>query len=218
MHASNWYVFFTSLVLLCIHAVIILMALVAKGRTQVFACVIGPSDVRARRDLPDRASLEVNVQPENPILAQTLRSAFSGVILLSQFPHGGVDINVEVLHSDGSETACAFNAVMLAILDAGLPCHGVACGVSLCASISQDGASQILVDPTTEELDKSGAAQVFLASIDGRVLSSVLRDREGICAPGRTVSLIEYGVACAQRMVPTVRNIMQHKFAAMIGE
>ena len=49
-----------------------------------------------------------------------LKSVFEQVILLDLYPKSQIDVQVFVLESDGSYRSSAFNAVSLALMDAGI--------------------------------------------------------------------------------------------------
>nr|WCZ58462.1 exosome complex component Rrp41 [Andalucia godoyi] len=186
------------------------------GGSLVLACVVGPIEVRSRRDLPDKASLEVSVVPENPVLCRLLQSAFSSIIMLSRFPHSGIDISVDLVHIDGSVTSCAFNTVMLALLDAGLPCHFVACGLDICFSRSTSGvADALLVDPTLSEETSSESEHVFSAF---NVASSSLISSwvAGSYTPKELSSILEVGSKKVPSLRDAFRNVISLKFRSML--
>lgn len=54
-------------------------------------------------------------------MTNALEDTFKEVIMISTFPRSEIDIFVEVLNSDGGVLAASFNAVMLALINAGIP-------------------------------------------------------------------------------------------------
>lgn len=87
-------------------------------------------------------------------LLSLIDSAISAVFVRERFPFCVLAIDVVVLHDDGSLAAVAINAVMQALLDAGLPCRTTMAAVSVAALRSVRGEPEELVyllDPTQQE-------------------------------------------------------------------
>lgn len=109
------------------------------GNTKVLATIHGPREAKSSRSLHDRASIRVNfhaatfssvsgerrrqVKQDRRLGEWTsaLEETFKDVIMVTTFPRSEIDIFVEVLNADGSVLAAAFNAVMLALVNAGIP-------------------------------------------------------------------------------------------------
>jgi exosome complex component RRP41 len=89
-------------------------------------------------------------------LAGQLELALQPLVQTQLFARSRVDVQVTVLQTDGSVTSSAFNACVLALMDAGVPMQdfGVACTVAL-----QDGLA--LLDPNQGEA--AGACEVWVA-------------------------------------------------------
>ena len=51
---------------------------------------------------------------------RTLKSVFEQVIFLEQYPRSQINLQVFVLQADGAFRSAAFNAVSLALMDAGI--------------------------------------------------------------------------------------------------
>lgn len=49
-----------------------------------------------------------------------LKSVFEQVLMLEQYPRSQIDLQVFVLQADGGYRSAAFNAVSLALMDAGI--------------------------------------------------------------------------------------------------
>ncbi len=71
---------------------------------------------------PNRRSIEISKMGKH---------VFENLILTEQFPNTAIDIDVEVLQSDGGTRVAAFTAASVALVDAGIPVKGFAGGVSV---------------------------------------------------------------------------------------
>ena len=63
-----------------------------------------------------------DIKKDNKIkeFQRTIKSVFEGVISLELYPRSQIDLQVFVLESDGSYKSAAFNAVSLALMNAGI--------------------------------------------------------------------------------------------------
>lgn len=62
--------------------------------------------------------------------AANIKSTFEPVIQLYLYPRSQIDINVQVLQSDGSLLQAAINATTLALIDAGIPLNDYVCAIT----------------------------------------------------------------------------------------
>lgn len=62
--------------------------------------------------------------------AANIRATFEPVVQMSLYPRSQIDINVQVLQSDGSLLQAAINATTLALIDAGVPMNDYVCAVT----------------------------------------------------------------------------------------
>lgn len=76
-----------------------------------------------------------------------VKRAVEAVADRSQFPRCCVSVVVQILHNDGALSSAMLNCVSLALLDAGLPCHGTLAA----AACALDADGGLLLDPTAEE-------------------------------------------------------------------
>jgi len=114
-------------------------AIFELGNTKVLATVHGPREAKSSRSLHDRASVKVNfhaatfssvsgerrrqMRQDRRLgeMTNALEDTLKDVIMISTFPRSEIDIFVEVLNADGGILAASFNAVMLALISAGIP-------------------------------------------------------------------------------------------------
>ncbi len=90
-----------------------------------------------------------------------LEDTFSAVIQTSTFPRAQLDIFVEISNADGSVLAAAFNAITLALLDAGVPMDDYIVAGS-CSYVQ----GQVLLDPN--RLEETSACPVLVVAMQPR--------------------------------------------------
>ena len=136
------------------------------GNTAVLASVYGPADVDGRRELVDRAAVSVTVRPvtgqDGPVereLEESLAGLVRAAVLTTMYPRTLIAVTVQVLHDDGGLLAAAANAVMLALMDAGVALKSLlsAACCALCVPPALPGhaarttAPVLVLDPSAEE-------------------------------------------------------------------
>ncbi|KAL7529049.1 hypothetical protein ACHAXR_002764 [Thalassiosira sp. AJA248-18] len=142
----------------------------SMGLTQVLCVVRGPCDVgRRSEELPDRATLEVNMRttPFSPpgdrrntnpttdrrLIEQShlLQKALSASILLHLYPKSKISVTVMVLADDGGRLEASINAATLALMDAGIPLKDMVCACSA-GRWNAGGSDEIVVDLNRREI------------------------------------------------------------------
>lgn len=116
------------------------------------------------RSAPNRRSIEIS---------KVGRHVFENLILTEQFPNTAIDIDVEVLQSDGGTRVAAFTAASVALVDAGVPVKGFAGGVS----VGKVDGHQLVVDLNKLEdnygdsdmpvMFNSSNSEILLLQMDG---------------------------------------------------
>uniref|UniRef100_A0A8C6M6T8 Exosome complex component RRP46 n=1 Tax=Nothobranchius furzeri TaxID=105023 RepID=A0A8C6M6T8_NOTFU len=147
-----------------------------QGDTSVMAGVYGPAEVKVSKEIYDRATLEVLLQPKvgpagvrEQSQEQCVRETCEAALLLSLHPRSSLTLILQVLHDDGSLLSCCLNAACMALMDAGLSMSCLFCGVT-CA-IGADG--DIIADPTAAQEKESRALMTFaIDSTERRVMMS----------------------------------------------
>ncbi|XP_050991750.1 exosome complex component RRP46 [Labeo rohita] len=147
-----------------------------QGDTSILAGVYGPAEVKVSKEIYDRATVEVLIQPKMGLPGvrerareQCVRETCEAAILLTLHPRSSVTLILQVIHDDGSLLSCCLNAACMALMDAGLPMSHLFCGVT-CA-ISKEG--QIITDPTARQEKESRALLTFaIDSVERNVLMS----------------------------------------------
>jgi ribonuclease PH len=130
-------------------------ARLAQGGTRVHVALQGPlPPAKARWERPDRMTVSVRVSTlaapptvEQTATAATLESFLGRLVNTGLHRRLLVSLSVLPLERDGSVLAAMLNAATLAVVDAGLPMHGVLVAVGL--AVDRDG--RVAVDPTAEE-------------------------------------------------------------------
>ncbi|KAF8339660.1 ribosomal protein S5 domain 2-type protein, partial [Cantharellus anzutake] len=124
-------------------------ATVSHGLTSVLVTIHGPKEPRLRSSsVHDRATINVSVDApsfsgqsslgnrrgrgDKRMLefAANIRSTFEPVIQTALYPRSNIDINVQVLQSDGSLLQTAINATTLALVDAGIAMTDLVCAIT----------------------------------------------------------------------------------------
>ncbi|KAG5269003.1 hypothetical protein AALO_G00197220 [Alosa alosa] len=147
-----------------------------QGNTNVLAAVYGPAEVKVSKEIYDRATLEVLIQPKVGLPGvrerareQCVRETCEAALLSSLHPRSSLTLILQEIHDDGSLLACCLNAACMALMDAGLPMSCLFCGIT--CVINMDG--QIIIDPTLQQEKDSRALMTFaIDSIDKRVMMS----------------------------------------------
>ncbi|KAK5869122.1 hypothetical protein PBY51_010077 [Eleginops maclovinus] len=147
-----------------------------QGDTSVMAAVYGPAEVKVSKEIYDRATLEVLIQPKVGLPSvrersqeQCVRETCEASLLLTLHPRSSLTLILQLIHDDGSRLSCFLNAACMALMDAGLPMNCLFCGVT-CA-INAD--SEIITDPTAAQEKESRALMTFaIDSKEQRVMMS----------------------------------------------
>uniref|UniRef100_A0A4W5PSJ7 Exosome complex component RRP46 n=1 Tax=Hucho hucho TaxID=62062 RepID=A0A4W5PSJ7_9TELE len=150
-----------------------------QGDTSVLAGVYGPAEVKVSKEIYDRATLEVVVQPKVGLPSvrerareQCVRETCEASLLSTLHPRSSLTLVLQVVHDDGSLLSCFLNSACMALMDAGLPMSCLFAGVT-CA-IDTDG--QVITDPNAAQEKESRALMTFaIDSTERRVMMSSTR-------------------------------------------
>ncbi|XP_036393426.1 exosome complex component RRP46 [Megalops cyprinoides] len=147
-----------------------------QGDSSVLAGVYGPAEVKVSKEIYDRATLEVVIQPKVGLPGvrerareQCVRETCEAALLSFLHPRSSLSLVLQVIHDDGSLLSCCLNAACMALMDAGLPMGCLFCGVT-CAI---DPEGRIITDPTAQQEKNSRAVMTFaIDSAQHRVMMS----------------------------------------------
>ncbi|KAG5837589.1 exosome complex component RRP46 [Anguilla rostrata] len=147
-----------------------------QGDTSVLAGVYGPAEVKISKEIYDRATMEVVIQPKVGLPGvkerareQCVRETCEAALLSTLHPRSSLSLVLQVVHDDGSLLSCCLNAACMALMDAGLPMGCLFCGVT-CAI---DPEGHIVTDPTAQQEKDSRAVMTFaIDSAQHRVMMS----------------------------------------------
>ncbi|XP_055029979.2 exosome complex component RRP46 [Misgurnus anguillicaudatus] len=148
-----------------------------QGDSSILAGVYGPAEVKVSKEIYDRATVEVLIQPKIGLPSvrerareQCVREACEAALLLTLHPRSSLTLILQVICDDGSLLSCCLNAACMALMDAGLPMSYLFCGVT-CAITKEEG--QIITDPTARQEKESRALLTFaIDSVERNVLMS----------------------------------------------
>ncbi|KAF9277339.1 ribosomal protein S5 domain 2-type protein [Linnemannia elongata] len=155
------------------------------GESSVMCSVVGPAEVKLRDEKLDKATIEVVVRPlvglpgiKDKAREQAIRETLEPLILSGLHPRTGIQIVIQTMKDDGSILATAFNATILALLDAGIPLKSIL-GAVTC--IVDAETNQILLDPTTQELANAKSTHTFVFDNKSSITSdSKQEDKEAV--------------------------------------
>ncbi|KAJ8372766.1 hypothetical protein AAFF_G00277090 [Aldrovandia affinis] len=147
-----------------------------QGDSSVLAGVYGPAEVKISKEIYDRATMEVVIQPKVGLPGvrerareQCVRETCEAALLSSLHPRSSLSLVLQVVHDDGSLLSCCLNAACMALMDAGLPMGCLFCGVT-CAI---DPEGRLITDPTARQEQNSRAVMTFaIDSAQHRVMMS----------------------------------------------
>merc|ERR1711862_617409 len=112
-----------------------------QGDTAVIASIYGPAEVLIRKELVDRATVEVSYcnkvglpSVTNRAIEAQLREIFQFVIVTALHPRTCIRIVVQEVCDSGSLTAASINATCLALLDAAVPLRHTVAAVLACVT------------------------------------------------------------------------------------
>uniref|UniRef100_A0A4X1SLK3 Exosome complex component RRP46 n=2 Tax=Sus scrofa TaxID=9823 RepID=A0A4X1SLK3_PIG len=150
-----------------------------QGDTSVLAGVYGPAEVKVRKEIFNKATLEVILRPKIglPGVAEKsrerlIRNTCEAVVLGALHPRTSITVVLQVISDAGSLLACCLNAACMALVDAGVPMRALFCGVT-CA-LDSDGT--FMLDPTAKQEKEARAVLTFaLDSVERKLLMSTTK-------------------------------------------
>ncbi|EKF32229.1 ribosomal RNA processing protein 41B, putative,3' exoribonuclease, putative [Trypanosoma cruzi marinkellei] len=92
-------------------------------------------------------------------LEMFLTTSIQAVVRLDQFPRCVLEVHITILAEDGALLSVATNALMCALLDAGVPCRTTVAAVSIVAFAPEDGS--LVTAPTTKTKTAAPEASSF---------------------------------------------------------
>jgi len=122
-------------------------ALLKSGGTHVLAAVQGPLSPRqSHQEHPFRCGLTVLLEDSRDWEA-FLHRMLSTAVVLEAYPYSHIAVTVQVLSRDGSVLACVWNAIVLALMDAGIELWSLPAAVT-CNAV--DGG-EVVIDPSESD-------------------------------------------------------------------
>uniref|UniRef100_H3BYT5 Exosome complex component RRP46 n=1 Tax=Tetraodon nigroviridis TaxID=99883 RepID=H3BYT5_TETNG len=187
-----------------------------KGDTSVLAGVYGPAEVKVSKEIYDRATLEVLIQPKVGLPSVKERSQEQIVrtceasLLLSLHPRSSLTLVFQVLHDDGSECLFlepALSAVCLDFLNAACPMSCLFCAVT-CA-IDADG--EIITDPTAAQEKESRALMTF--AVDSRKRRVMMSSTKGSFSVQELQKCIAVSQKASEKIFQFYRDSVQRRYS-----
>ncbi|XP_060929081.1 exosome complex component RRP46 [Limanda limanda] len=184
------------------------------GDTSVYAGVYGPAEVKVSKEIYDRATLEVLIQPKVGLPGvrersqeQCVRETCEASLLLSLHPRSSLTLVLQVLHDDGSLLSCLLNAACMSLMDAGLHMSCLFCGVT-CA-IDADG--QIITDPTAAQEKESRALMTF--AIDSKKHNVLMTSTKGSFSVNELQQCIAVSQKASEKLFQFYRDSVRRRYS-----
>ncbi|OIO25051.1 exosome complex exonuclease Rrp41 [Candidatus Micrarchaeota archaeon CG_4_10_14_0_2_um_filter_55_9] len=162
------------------------------GKNMVLAGVYGPREVFPKRDVDARKAILVARYVMAPFsgveghgragpnrrsreISKVAGHVFENVVLTEKFPKTMIEVQMEVLQSDGGTRIAAITAGVLALADAGIPMKDLPCGSGV-GTIDEDNKRMVLdLDKYEDNLGKSDiptilsprTGEILLYQMDG---------------------------------------------------
>ncbi len=193
-------------------------ALFSCGATTVLCGVYGPAEVRAHRELIDRASTDVVFRPKvgpsgagDRAVEAFLRGPVKCCLLASQHPRAAVHLSVQELEDRGGRLAACANALCLSMMDAALPMRSLFAGLTVC--VLQDGVVSL---DHQREMDESTVAVVtfVLESTQKQVVASHVK---GKCSEKKFQECLSAAMKGVDIVFHFYRECLSRKFSKELG-
>ncbi|XP_062860557.1 exosome complex component RRP46 [Trichomycterus rosablanca] len=185
-----------------------------QGDTNVLAGVYGPAEVKVNKEIYDRATLEVLIQPKVGMSSvrerereQCVRETCEAALLSTLHPRSSFTLILQVVHDDGSLLACCLNAACMALMDAGLPMNRLFCGVT-CAI---DAENRIITDPTAQQEKESRALLTF--AIDSKDHNVMMSSTKGSFSVKEMQQCIAVSQKASEQIFQFYRDSVKRRFS-----
>ncbi|XP_076846102.1 exosome complex component RRP46 [Brachyhypopomus gauderio] len=188
-----------------------------QGDTSVLAGVYGPAEVKVSKEIYDRATLEVLIQPKVGVPSvrerareQCVRETCEASLLSTLHPRSSLTLILQVVHDDGSLLACCLNAACMALMYAGLPMVHLFCGVT-CAI---DSEGHIVTDPTAQQEKESRALMTF--AIDSKENSVLMSSTKGSFSVRELQQCIAVSQKASENIFQFYRDSMKRRYSKIL--
>ncbi|KAL6478651.1 hypothetical protein MHYP_G00120840 [Metynnis hypsauchen] len=188
-----------------------------QGDTSVLAGVYGPAEVKVSKEIYDRATLEVVIQPKVGMASvrerareQCVRETCEAALLSTLHPRSSLTLVLQEVHDNGSLLSCYLNAACMALMDAGLPMGRLFCGVT-CAI---DAESQIITDPTAQQEKESRALMTF--AIDSKDCNVMMSLTKGSFSVKELQQCIAVSQKASKRIFQFYRDSVQRRYSKIL--
>ncbi|XP_077423093.1 exosome complex component RRP46 [Vanacampus margaritifer] len=188
-----------------------------QGDTSVLAAVYGPAEVKVSKEIYDRATLEVIIQPKVGLPSvkeraqeKCVRESCEASLLMFLHPRSSLTLVLQELHNDGSLLSCFLNAACMAMMDAGLPMSCLFCGVT-CA-IHPDG--KIITDPIAAQEAESRALMTF--AIDSKERRVMMTSTKGSFSVQEMQQCIAISQAASEKIFSFHRESLRRRYSKTV--
>ncbi len=199
-------------------------ALIEWGKNRIMAGVYGPREVFPKHNMnPNKAIINCRyaMVPFSSLeehgrfgpnrraieIGKVGKHVFENAILTEQFPKTMIDINIDVLQSDGGTRVAGIVAAALALVDAGIPMRDIPCGVSVG---KVDGTLVADLDKTEDNLGQSDMPVIF----SPRTWDILLLQMDGMLTKKEVMDGIDLARIATQRVHEMQVAALEAKYGA----
>ena len=210
------------------------------GNTHLLATVHGPTTPLQQRDEDaEKATLSVQFRPVtgqltsfHTDLIQHIKQTFNEVILLQAYPRAAIRLSVQVVYADGSILSACINALMYALLDAGIQCKYITASVTLnmpAAATTKDSEADAktayLFDPTADE-ESNSSTTLTIAAVPIPSYSTQISDLQLITSytTGQPTTATDYmyclkvGKIAVRHLIEFIKQSHAKRFTHLLDE
>ncbi|XP_072030917.1 exosome complex component RRP46-like isoform X2 [Amphiura filiformis] len=185
-----------------------------QGDTSVMAAVYGPADVNQRKEILDKATVEVVLKNKVGFAAvkekaqeRLIRNSCATVILTGLHPRTSVTIVLQIIQDSGSLLSCCINAACLALLDAGVPMKCLMASVT--CVLDKDG--DLFLDPTEKQAKVAQCMYTFaFESQEKKIITSTMK---GTCTTEQYQSCLAACQTASQEIFNFYRTSAEKKLS-----
>ncbi|EAY04860.1 3' exoribonuclease family, domain 1 containing protein [Trichomonas vaginalis G3] len=172
---------------------------VRVGKTEVIVNIVGPKQMVFREIETGKVNIKAKSYPENPTINKIVADAIENSLKCDAYPDSNLEVSVTIVCDDGGLKACAVNATILALVDAGFEMNHLLAASSLAVK------GDILVnDPNASEEELYDGAATFVYEIDSQKIISTFF--EGYIQPRMLPILMKRATANSQEWEERIKN------------
>lgn len=134
------------------------------GGTEVVAAVYGPGEVKIKKEMVDRATIDVVYKPKIGLPGckerndeSIISATITNILLVTLHPRTSINVILQEVQDAGNLLSCCINAVCMALMEAGLPMNYLVASVSCVL----DAERKCILNPNLKQQKESKVAMTF---------------------------------------------------------